>query len=265
MKCLLAVIAVLGILFVSNPVKAEGCRFDDSFDEWWYFTSGTGAALTESGGKLNFTATGATSMAGAGYVLNQPFGFNNDFKVKVQFFNDIGVNSGGVELGLAKADENNQPSLVIYEGANYYNSAKRLEAGVNQLQNEVFLKTYNRDVNSGWLGMEYYANTDLLILSAFVNDPEFSSGNNYLTDPVTGEEMSTEFSGFTTAYNPDKTAMNIYLGGWSHHGAVFNGEAGHTAYFDNFAAVKAVPEPVSTVLFLAGGAVLAGRRFRRKT
>jgi hypothetical protein len=250
MRNLLIAITVLGILLA--PHNAIASWFDDFNDgvmgsQWFYVDDGNAkTSLFEQDGVLNFTASGmgATENSGKVYASNTPVALSSDFQFKVWFYNNYaGAYQGFMSLSLAKLSEEGQPlinamMLATNEGENKKFYARIVEEGGPSL-----FSWKDARNTSGWLGMRYTVSGDLLEFGGFDDAGNFMTGTSY--------------SGFSSLFGPDP--IYIAISGKSIGAEIPLGMAN----LDNFQG-GVVPEPVSTVLFLAGGAVLAVRRFRRK-
>lgn len=108
---------------------------------------------------------------------------------------------------------------------------------------------WRRDSNDGVLRISYNSSEDRLQLDALDR-----------VDEVLEQIGSTNHFGLS-----DDLGVNyvgVFLGGWSEGAALASGDA----YLENFQASGTItPEPVSSVLYVIGGASLAFFRYRRKS
>jgi hypothetical protein len=210
-----------------------------------------------AGGALNFIANG-TGSAYASYYSGFNFGLDNDFYAFSEF-SYTQEKTGGVYLRLFSDDGGNPPSIMASINAAYLDMGSGVPgpayyAGLHQYDED--LQDYAgiggqggaREEMSGWFGMYYDSGDDKLYLGAYDQLPQFG------IDPVFGYAYD-DFSGLIGDNN-----VSFSLGGWADPGVNL---AMGQATMDNFSAAAA-PEPVSTALFLIGGAVLVARRLRRK-
>jgi len=198
-------------------------------------------------GVLNFTASG-TYADWAEYGSAFSFGLDNDFSAKVDygFAWAPGGQQGGAQAGILMRmtgqDGNGTPSFYgtlstgYLSGYGYYNAI-----GCNDT-----FSTYGDGYEGlGWFGLMYDSGDDILYAGIF------RPGE---TVPFYGDEIGG-FSGLVG----EGGRVKFSLEGWANYAYVSEGQVA----LDNFNA-SAAPEPVSTTLFLIGGATLAIRRLRKK-
>jgi len=260
MKKVLAIsILIVYFLGISGAAKAES--WSDNFDDnvigpqWHLVSDGNSkSTLTESGGVLNFTANGliAGEYTDKNLSLWQaPLALDKDFQFSVQFYNNS--LAGGVGLGVVTVDGLHQ--VLYHAGINASDNVNgvsgnsfiaRVQDGSN---NSMFSWAESRNAD-GWLSLQYNAASDILEFKGY------DINNNLLGD--------TSYSGYKSHISGLGQGIVTYasIGGYT---ATSTGKD-MTASLDNFSGTGTVtPEPVSSALFLLGGAAFMLRRFRKKS
>lgn len=259
MKYLLVVMVLAGILFVPSPARADffndGRWYMDS-SQWELFAvdPANRTSLVDRNNRLEWITTpGQTGAYEATRVyaskwafdLNYDFEFNVEFHydhIATQYPNDYGTVGTGLCYGIPLQSES---SYFFATGASsdvdYFNNPVKKFWTAKMVPGEPIEEdNWTRTNDSGVL----YAYYDS------VND-----------------ELQFEAESGTTIYTGLKSELGL-----SRLGVLFAGDSDGAslisgdAYLQNFQlnGGTMVPEPVSMVLFLSGGAVLAVRRLRRK-
>lgn len=251
MKKLSIVIAVLGIWFL--PAFAKAASYSDNFDDgvmnpalWSYHGDTGGTGLYEIGGVLNFVSDGRWEHGSADYSSTWTLDLSNDFWMRTDFnFSHVG-GDGGVGFGIDQGPTGTGFAAGIgAEWSDREGSNPVFWIGIEDSNGDpVVSEEVNRSINSGWLGMHYNYAADTLEFGAFDQSDNSVAGASY--------------TNFRTTYGPD--LWRVGIGGFADNNTVI-GEG--DANLDNFQATTA-PEPVSTILFLTGGAVLVGRRLQKR-
>ena len=279
MRRLIIAIAVLGILFAPAAAKAEITKSDDFSSTSintgvWTSPAGAynGATWIQNGGStgvLNFTSNDSGEANGQ-YISNFNFSLNYDFYAKAQFNYDK-TKVGGVGLGFYSLDKvgynskylgsiealygSDSPSIPL--GKYFVGSVELFDPIADDPYHyeSIFEAISPRTIDSGWFGMYYNSSLDKLQMGAFSSDPSLTPA----PVPIWGTEFPVSPApGLKALLTSDYVGLS--LSGWADYVALAQGEA----TLDNFGAMSTVPEPVSTILFLAGGTILAVRRLRRK-
>jgi hypothetical protein len=251
-KHIFVILITAGLLLLPCAAKAD---WTDDFSGtvvsgvWSSESTVNTGDLSQNGGTagvLNFTASGTyTDWAGYGSAFS--FGLGNDFSAKVDygFSWSPGLQEGeqaGILMRMTGQDGDGASSFYgtlstgYLSGYGYYNAI-----GHNDTFN-IYGDNYH---NSGWFGLLYDSDDDILYAGIFMPGE---------TTPFYGNEIEG-FSGLV-GYGGK---VSFSLEGWGNYANVGQGQA----VLDNFNA-SAAPEPVSTALFLLGGVTLAARRLRRK-
>jgi len=170
-------------------------------------------------------------------------GDQNSVGVDYMSFSGFDVSSG--LLSLKVMDDPFIPGRIPQDTGNHNTTA----GGYN------FLSADTNQINVG----------DYMLMS--FSQPIYAFGV-YLIDIESGGMVTAGGSSFSVSSTPNGgdtffglvsdtpfTTVNLNLGGSDSNWSVDD---------VHFASTPVVPEPVSTVLFLAGGSVLAGRRFMRR-
>jgi len=244
--------------------------FNDGADadlwEKWFDGEEDSGCLTEAEGMLQWTPaweSGPGEQYG-GYCLKHEIDFNNDFGFRVDFNNSYtGAGEGadldsalGINISLSGEEDFYVNISADYVGENIWNEEA---GGASYIDGRVFSSILElgedppaafhvevRGTNSGWLGMQYSATDDLLGVGAFANPEDVV--------PVWGQA----YEDFADVFGDAPVYFSI--GGWAEgEGPLLEGPAS----LDNFSGFV-TPEPVSSVLFLVGGASLIAARLRRR-
>jgi len=250
---LFIILITAGVLLLPCAAKAD---WTDDFSGtamsgiWFSESSVNTGDLSQDGGVngvLNFTS-GGTYTDWASYDSAFSFGLENDFSARADFGFawSPGGQQGGAQAGILMRmtghDGQGTQSFIgalstgYLTGYGYYNAI-----GHNDTIN-IYGDSYE---GLGWFGLMYDSGDDILYAGIF------RPGE---TTPFHGEWVE-DFSGLVG----DGGRVKFSLEGWANFACVGEGQAA----LDNFNATAA-PEPVSTALFLIGGATLAIRRLRRK-
>ncbi|MFA5499507.1 MAG: PEP-CTERM sorting domain-containing protein [Candidatus Omnitrophota bacterium] len=252
MKHIFVILVAAGVLLSPCAAKAD---WTDDFSGtamsgiWFSESSVNTGDLSQDGGTngvLNFTS-GGTYADWAAYGSAFSFGLENDFSAKVDygFAWAPGGQQGaqaGILMRMTGQDGNGTPSFYgtlstgYLSDHGYYNAIGH---------NDVFNIYGDNYEGLGWFGLMYDSGDDILYAGIFRQGE---------TTPFYGEQIGN-FSGLVG----DGGSVKFSLEGWANYACVGEGQAA----LDNFNA-SAAPEPVSTALFLIGGATLAARRLRRK-
>ena len=267
MKKIFVLMLVAGILFAASTANAESWSddFNDSvMDEslWWRVSNDPdllpeNQALNETGGVLRWDPSTSYS-GGEHYGSTWTVGFDNDFMFRTDFYAPVATHScegeSMVHMAMVRLDADDTPTLVSEIEAGWKNGSNPEYAffgavigsaveGVPVFWEEEVV----REIEAGWIGMRYTVLTDLMEFGAFD-----------LGEPDTGDAVwSTEYAGFTADFGD--APMHIAIGGWAEVGM----SGAPMMYLDNFEGSVA-PEPLSSVLFLVGGASIAFIRKRKK-
>jgi len=252
-KHLFIILITAGVLLLPRGARAD---WTDDFSGTamsgiWYSESAVNTGdLSQNGGTagvLNFTA-GGTYNDWAGYDSAFSFGLGNDFSARVDYGFDWapGQQGQGAQAGiLMRMTGQDGKGVSSFYGMlstgyladyGYYNAMG---------YNDTFGAYGDGYHSAGWFGLAYDSSEDILYAGIF------SPGE---TTPFFGDEIE-DFSGLVGCGG----SVEFSLEGWANNACVGEGQA----VLDNFNASSA-PEPVSTVLFLIGGATLVARRLRRK-
>jgi len=268
MKKLSIVIAVLGILLMPSFAKAS--FFDDSGGRWYMNPSWWEPAISDlenrtsfvdQNNRLEWTTTPGWSdgyEADRSYVSKWAFDLNHDFEFAVGYHKEVYPNgrSGavGFELGYSSpgwSGEDNEYLIALSAANRGYKGTGTIfysEYGTPQTESNNW---WNRSAADGILWARYDYSEDEIEVKALEK-----TGEN-LWETVGG----SDHDGLRTNYGVDQLRLAFY---GENHG---DSMAGSEAYLQNFqvtSGTMVTPEPVSTILFLAGGTILAVRRLRRK-
>lgn len=265
-------IKILGLLMVLNLlIAAKPCRADFFDGGPWYMAKnqwelfdawdpeGRGQ-LTDANDRLNWiTETGWTDNYDAfrAYGSRWAFDLSDDFEFTIGFHYDHTGNhdtdEGELQMGLVWFNDS-YPTHAFSIAAS--NVVERWD-GKNLSNKNVFFASmetpetktdswWRRNANDGMLYARYESSNDRLQFQT-LEDNEATGGAQY--------------SGLKQELGLNQ--LRVYLAGWSEGAGLVNGDA----YFYNFEVHKGtiVPEPVSSILFVIGGAVFTFRRKRRKS
>jgi len=253
-KIIISVLAVLAVIMTAPLCAHARVGYDDNFNDGvrdvilWTEGGNTGSSklsLSETGGVLSFTASGVSANPldeiSRSYESTWVADFSRDFTYVVNYnnpFSSAGVDGipvwGGTEIGLHKS------GLELWSSAENKGLNKIFDASIWN-SNDDFIKQAGRS-DTGTIGVSYSVATDTL---------NFIGITDQGVDVLSGAQILD----FTKTY--DATGLHVYLRGWT-EGANFN------ASLDNFQGPVATPEPVSSALFLLGGAALAIKRRKVK-
>jgi len=251
MRALIIISAMVMTLTVSAIPVADASFFDETkgwwMDEsqWQKFTEG-GNDIGQDGNNLGLSGTGARGYAE--YSSNWAFNMDETVVFSADFYYNPSSPQNRMKLGLI-------PTGVIDINGVSIGRGDELMGGSDKA---VFY--WEVDLGSGLTGdFELNpANSGTFLVSY---DPGFKE----ITLSVAGLGLSKTYD--LSDMIVSGQMMSVYLGGGSILGdtSPFNKSE---VYFSNFQLTNgtptAVPEPVSTTLFLLGGATLAMRKLRRK-
>lgn len=250
MKHLFIILITAGVLLLPCAARAD---WTDDFSGtamsgiWSSEMNIGGGDLSQNGGTdgvLNFTATGTPS-DWAWYNSAFSFGLGNDFNARVDYGFDWSSeqkSQAGILMRISGQDESGTPSFYGVLSTGYLGEYGYYNA-IGHSDNFNFYE--DGYYSAGWFGLAYDSSEDILYAGIFTPGA---------TTPFFGDEIE-DFSGLVGCGG----SVEFSLEGWANNACVGEGQA----VLDNFNA-SAAPEPVSTALFLLGGATLAVRRLRRK-
>ena len=274
-KKIIAGLAILSFLII--PGIANATFFDDGR---WYMDSSWWVDYSDgdppSGGTAEFVDTPTNDRLDwltSGWTTGEDvfrakaskwtFDLNDDFEFTIGFHYDhtgnYDTDEGGIEMGLYYFDDpsSSEPSHAFSIAADNWVSEWH-GAGLE-----------NRNV--GWWGVSTptvhidgwwprYSNDGVLRIS-------YNSSDDWLQidalDDIGGgrlEQMGSTYYG--DLRQSGLSQLGVYFAGWSEGAGLSSGDA----YLQNFVVHKGTitPEPVSSILFLVGGASLAAVGYRRR-
>jgi len=202
----------------------------------------------EQNGVLNFVSNDPLHIYGGRkkYDSTWTVDFSRDFKFYAQYNTlSSAALDGSVEIGLHNAFNNN---FELWSGAYAASGAYVFDATIDEVDDNGF--SYPDSVNaprdaSGVIGISYSKAYDRL---------DFIGGDDI-------SDVYASIDNFTATYGsyPGFENLHVYLEGDSSF-------SDYNASFDNFNYQSAVaPEPVSSMLFILGGAAFGIKRFKKKS
>lgn len=244
-----AIVLTAIMMMLIAPGMANASFFSDTGDWWmaedqWSYGHEGGVSILDANDHLEVTASGVGQ---AMYFSNWTLSFNEDFSFSVNFhFNPAALaGTGGIFMGGGPSEPDGQHGAFISAG--------------EVSGDEQYMWKWNLGGDPEDAGTEF---ADRAYLNGIL-----SANYNATSKEFT---LSSDESGVTklldmSSLGADST-MSVYLAGGS-EGALFTGSE---AYFSNFQLTtgtpvpKVAPEPVSSALFLLGGAVFAARQYRKR-
>ena len=261
-------IVLILICLLTMPVTVVAGFFDDGrwymysslWEEFADWDSENRGSLVDNSDRLNWiTSPGWTDGYDAErfYRSKWAFDLNSDFEFNVEFhYNYTGTfaNDGGsIGMDLVYFKNGSHHSGMFAENRAWENGGLQTsdvfwgEIDINGVDQDY---DWNRTSTDGLLSASYDSINDILRFEAFSK-----VGNKYTSTGV------MEYINFKTDVG-GIDQLRLYFGGWSTGAELSDGDA----YLKNFNVVSGtiVPEPVSSILFITGGTLLAGRRYLKK-
>jgi hypothetical protein len=283
-----ALVLFVGLFILSlwmGAVHANAGFFDDGrdymaaseWDEFTLFDQENLIAITDTANRLNFTSLGVSPSSDAepfrSFSSKWYLETDQDFWVRVKYnYTIVGSildkDVAGLELGVYNYAQNPLHTVTVipqyfgigaqndvseFNGTTY--NINRYYAGANTDLSDDALDVEswsNRSASEGYFEIRYMAEKDLLKLSASEFNAQVGA---YL--PV----FSFDYSNVAAL---DIEKMGVNLGGWTDGIAMASGDA----YFSDFQVLAGspvvTPEPISSLLFVLGGAGFITRKYLKK-
>lgn len=253
--CLFVVVGVVNS--ASAEVISDNFDDDDMNTGLWQFADGgdeTNTTLVEQGQCLEWMAADPGTWSDEneymeGYASNWAFDPNSNAFARIDFSLDNTVMNGGLDLGVyyfTGIPGEGEPDYWASIGVeNDSDDGKLFFWEETKTEGDYIEDSWTRNSNSGTLCIDYIPNENGGKLTLYSDESGVDSAKIKVLDV------------------PDTVGyLGIKIDGWAGDGAAISSRG---AYFDNFQAEGTMtPEPVSSVLFLIGGASLAAARLRRK-
>ena len=263
-KSIISVGILAAICILMTPASAFAGFFDDgrwymASDQWTTVSDDPEdrGSLTEQGDNLVWnTANSWTDDYYATKVYASKWNFNleNDFQMYVGYHYDhTGVKSNdnaGVMMGLyswGEGSEIPEYTFGVIAGNNVFKNfrtgllaSKTIGASEITVGSDYSRSWWTRQGTDGYLYMQYNAEDDRLQLATVDSMGDFMDG-------------ASEYTGLRETLGLDD--LGVYLGGTSQGAQLLKQDA----YLKGF-GMNTAPEPVSSTLFLLGGAALVARK-----
>lgn len=263
------------VCFLIMPGIAKANFFDHSEGKWYMhpsqweeFSSGFHVSETElvdQNNRLEWNTGSGWDDGSRAYRRRSSkwtFDLNDDFTFDVDFlYNYTGIrefDDGGIGIGLFNATESSYAFSIAAENwwGNWngkYENGNTFKSSINLPEDERVRSWWLRDTPTGKFRAHYNSSNDEL---KFTPMEELNPNQHIPVGEITYEGIK----------NLGINHLGVYLEGWSDGAGLVSGVATGEAYLENFQVTKGTitPEPVSSVLFLVGGASLVALRRRKQ-